>query len=45
VPCHAVVGRNELDAFGARLLDLETVTEASTLAELLTAGRQVAAVL
>jgi glycerate kinase len=45
VPCHAVVGRNALDAFGARVLDLETVTEASTLAELLTAGRQVAAVL
>ena len=45
VPCHAVVGRNALDAFGARMLDLETVTEASTLAELQTAGRQVAAVL
>jgi hypothetical protein len=39
------VGRNTLDAFGARMLDLETVTEASTLAALQTAGRQVAAVL
>ncbi len=45
VPCHAIVGRNALDAFGARVLDLETVTAASTLAELEAAGRQVAAVL
>jgi glycerate 2-kinase len=45
VPCHAIVGRTALDAFGARMLDLETVTAASTLAELEAAGRRVAAVL
>ncbi len=45
VPCHAVVGSNELDSFGARVLDLETVTEASTIAALSRAGRRLAAVL
>lgn len=42
VGCHAVVGRNELDAFGARILDLASVTEASTPAELERAGRDLA---
>jgi glycerate kinase len=32
--CHAVVGRNELDAFATRLLDFATVREAGTPAEL-----------
>ena len=42
VGCHAVVGRNELDAFGARLLDLASVTEARTIDELEAAGRALA---
>jgi glycerate kinase len=45
VPCHAIVGTNELDAFGARVLDLQTVTEAGTLAQLEAAGARLAAVL
>lgn len=43
VPCHAVVGRNELDRFGARILDLQTVIEAGTPAQLEAAGRRLAA--
>lgn len=39
VMCHAVVGSNALDAFEARILDLQSVTEAGTLAELEAAGR------
>ena len=39
VTCHAVVGRNELDPFQERILDLASVTEATTLAELEVAGR------
>jgi glycerate kinase len=42
VGCHAVVGRNALSAFEARLLDLASVTEASTVAELESAGRALA---
>jgi glycerate kinase len=42
VPCYAVVGRRELDAFGARVLDLQAILEAGTVAELKTAGRQLA---
>jgi glycerate 2-kinase len=33
VPCHAIVGHSELDRFGRRLLDVDTVTEATTLEE------------
>jgi glycerate kinase len=44
VPCHAVVGTSELDSFGARILDLETVSEAGTLGQLQAAGRTLAAV-
>jgi glycerate kinase len=40
VPCHAVVGRRELDAFGARVLDLQAILEAGTLDELKAAGRR-----
>ena len=40
VPCHAVVGRIELDPFAQRILDLASVTEATTLEELEEAGRQ-----
>ena len=40
VACHAVVGRNALDDFLARLVDLSTVIEASTPAALRRAGRR-----
>jgi len=42
VPCDAVCGVRELDAMGARMLDLEHILEASTLDELQRAGRQLA---
>lgn len=45
VPCHAIVGTRELDAMGARVLDLERVLEATTLDELRDAGRELAALL
>jgi glycerate kinase len=45
VPCHAIVGTRELDAFGARVLDLDTVYEATTLEELAEAGRRLAGIL
>ncbi|HEX6390167.1 MAG TPA: glycerate kinase, partial [Solirubrobacteraceae bacterium] len=32
VPCFAIVGQNALDRFGARMLDLQVVSEAPTLA-------------
>jgi glycerate 2-kinase len=40
VPCHAVVGRRELDAFGLRVLDLQAVLEAGTPRALRAAGRK-----
>jgi glycerate 2-kinase len=40
VPCFAVCGQRELDSFGARVLDLQAVLEASTTAELERAGRE-----
>lgn len=42
VPCHAVVGRSALDRFGARVLDLQSITEAGTPRELRAAGRRLA---
>jgi glycerate kinase len=39
VTCHAVVGRNALDAFQERVLDLASVCEAGTLEQLEAAGR------
>jgi glycerate kinase len=42
VPCHAVVGTRELDSMGTRILDLDRVLEASTLAEIEAAGRSLA---
>lgn len=42
VPCHAVVAVNALDRFGARLLDLQAILEASTEAELEAAGEALA---
>ncbi len=38
VTCHAIVGRNRLDPFGERIIDLASVTEATTLDELEAAG-------
>jgi glycerate kinase len=43
VACHAVVGRNELEPFEARLIDLSTITEAGTRRRLRTAGRKLVA--
>ena len=40
VTCHAIVGRNQLEPFGERIIDLASVTEASTLAEIVAAGRE-----
>jgi len=42
VPCYAVVGVRELDSFGARILDLQAVLEAGTLAALEAAGERLA---
>lgn len=42
VRCNAVVGTRDLGPFEARIIDLETVTEATTLAELEAAGRELA---
>jgi glycerate kinase len=39
VACHAVVGHNALEPFQERVLDLASVTEASTRDELAEAGR------
>jgi glycerate kinase len=44
VACHAVVGRNELDEFRARVLDFGLVIEATDEAELEAAGRELASV-
>ena len=43
VPCHAIVGVRRLDAFGARILDLQAILEASTLAAIEAAGVRLAA--
>ena len=45
VPCHAIVGSNGLDTFGARILDLDTIYEAGTVAQLRAAGRRLATIL
>ena len=42
VPCYAIVGRRELDSFGARILDLQVVLEASTLLEIEGAANRLA---
>ena len=42
VACHAVVGEKALDDFGARLIDLSSVTEAGTTRRLRAAGRRLA---
>jgi glycerate kinase len=43
VPCFAAVGSRTLDAFGARILDLQEVVEAGDVAALEAAGRRLAA--
>lgn len=40
VPCHAIVGERALDAFGARMLDLQAILEATTLRAIADAGRR-----
>ncbi|HEY3772651.1 MAG TPA: glycerate kinase [Solirubrobacteraceae bacterium] len=42
VPCHVVCGTRELDAMGARVLDLERVLEATNAEQLRAAGRRLA---
>jgi glycerate 2-kinase len=42
IATRAIVGTRELDAFGARVLDLQAVLEASTAAEIESAGRELA---
>ncbi len=45
VPCHAIVGSNRLSLLDQRILDLQAVIEATTLAEIEQAGQQIAAYL
>jgi glycerate kinase len=40
VACHAIVGRDELDPFEERIIDLASVSEATDLEELEAAGRR-----
>ena len=42
IPCFAAVGARTLDAFGARILDLQSVIEAGDAAALEAAGRRLA---
>jgi glycerate kinase len=42
VPCHAIVGRRELDSFGIRVLDLQAVFEAGTPRQITAAARRLA---
>jgi glycerate kinase len=42
VTCHAVVGKNDLEPFKARILDLASVREAGNPAQLAAAGRELA---
>jgi glycerate kinase len=42
VPCHAVVARHAIDRFDARILDLQAIVEATTVAELEAAGERLA---
>ena len=39
VPCHVVVGKNAIEPFNARVLDLASITEAGTRDALRDAGR------
>ena len=44
IPCHAIVGDDAMDLFGRRMIDLQTVRAAPTIAELEAAGEALAAV-
>jgi glycerate kinase len=41
VPCHAVVGSNQLDPFDTRILDLQFVIEATTRVQIEAAGAEI----
>jgi glycerate kinase len=43
VPAYAVTAKNHLDAFDARILDLQAILEGATARSLRTAGRELAA--
>ena len=43
VPCHAVARTNAIDRFDARILDLQAILEAATIADLEAAGEALAA--
>lgn len=45
VPCFAIVGRSDLDAFGARMLDLQRVLEATNPGEMAAAAASLADVI
>jgi glycerate 2-kinase len=45
VPCHAVVGASAIDRFDQRILDVQAIVEAGTLAEIEAAGAALAAYL
>ena len=45
VPCHAVTGTDAIDRFDARILDLQAIFEAATIAQLEAAGEALAAYL
>ncbi len=45
VPAHAIVGRSALDAFDARILDLQTISAAGALDEIESAARELAAII
>ena len=42
VPCHAVVARDAIDPFDARILDLQAIVEARTIEGLEAAGERIA---
>ena len=42
IPCHAVVLRNAIERFDARILDVQAILEAATVAELEAAGERLA---
>src|SRR6201991_2599461 len=45
VPLHAIVGKDALDQFGKRIIDLQLVLQATTIAELEAAGERLGAAL
>jgi hypothetical protein len=45
VPAYAVTGEDDLDSFDARILDLQTILSARTHRSLVSAGRELAAII